>query len=44
MIPSVLAHQVRQGVADFLETTFPVSTPFFHGMLQRLLAEWSCYG
>ena len=39
MIPSVLAHQVRQGVEDFLRTTFPVSTPFFHGMLDRLLEE-----
>lgn len=39
MIPSVLAHQVRQGVEDFLRTTFPISTPFFHGLIERLLAE-----
>ncbi|MBI4917346.1 MAG: DEAD/DEAH box helicase [Acidobacteria bacterium] len=39
MIPSVLAQHVRKGVEDFLETTFPVSSPFFHGMLERLLAE-----
>src|SRR5262245_47831164 len=39
MIPSVLAQQMRQGVEDFLRTTFPISTPFFHGMLDRLLAE-----
>ncbi len=39
MIPSVLAHQVRRGVEDFLRTTFPVTTPFFHGMVERLLAE-----
>ncbi|MBI3302345.1 MAG: DEAD/DEAH box helicase [Deltaproteobacteria bacterium] len=39
MIPSVLAQQMRQGVEDFLRTTFPISTPFFHDMLDRLLAE-----
>jgi hypothetical protein len=31
MIPSVLFSQVKKGVEDFLKTTFPVSTPFFHG-------------
>ncbi len=36
MIPSVLAGQVRQGVEDFLRTTFPISTPLFHGLLDRL--------
>lgn len=39
MIPSVLAHQLRRGVEDFLRTTFPISTPFFHGLVDRLLAE-----
>lgn len=39
MIPSVLAHQVRQGIEDFLRTTFPVSTPFFGKMLDGLLEE-----
>ena len=39
MIPSVLARQVRQGVEDFLRTTFPISTPFFHGLIDRLLEE-----
>ena len=24
---------------DFLRTTFPISTPFFHGLIDRLLAE-----
>jgi DEAD/DEAH box helicase domain-containing protein len=38
MTPAVLAQQMRQGVEDFLRTTFPISTPFFHGMLDRLLA------
>ncbi len=39
MIPSVLSQQLRQGVEDFLRTTFPISTPFFSGILDRLLAE-----
>lgn len=29
MIPSVLAHQVRQAVKDFLRTTFPIAKPHF---------------
>ncbi|MDZ7697619.1 MAG: DEAD/DEAH box helicase [Deltaproteobacteria bacterium] len=37
MIPSILSRQLRQGVSDFLKTTFPVSTPFFHGVVDRLL-------
>ncbi|MFH1953313.1 MAG: DEAD/DEAH box helicase [Pseudomonadota bacterium] len=39
MIPSILSRQLRQGVSDFLRTTFPVSTPFFHGIVDRLLAS-----
>jgi DEAD/DEAH box helicase domain-containing protein len=39
MIPSVLAAQLRQGVEDFLRTTFPISTPFFHGIVDRLLEK-----
>ena len=39
MIPSVLAQQVRQGVEDFLRTTFPTSTPYFAGMMERFLAR-----
>jgi DEAD/DEAH box helicase domain-containing protein len=37
MIPSVLSSQVKKGVEDFLKTTFPVSTPFFHGVMDRFL-------
>jgi DEAD/DEAH box helicase domain-containing protein len=37
MIPSVLSHQLELGVKDFLRTTFPVSTPFFHGILDDFL-------
>ena len=39
MIPSVLSQQRRQGVEDFQKITFPVSTPFFHGIVDRLLSE-----
>ena len=39
MIPSVLASQLQRGVADFLRTTFPIATPHFHGLLERLLDE-----
>src|SRR5690606_33582145 len=39
MIPSVLSQQVQQGVEDFLRTTFPDSTPHFHGVVDRLIEE-----
>ena len=39
MIPSILTTQLRQGVEDFLDTTFPITTPFFHGLLKNLLAR-----
>ena len=37
MIPSVLAQHVEQGIKDFLKTTFPVSSPFFSGILDAFL-------
>jgi DEAD/DEAH box helicase domain-containing protein len=37
MLPSVLTSQLQTGVEDFLRTTFPTTTPHFHGMLDRLL-------
>lgn len=37
MIPSVISHQVRRGIEDFLRTTFPIHTPFFDGVIERLL-------
>ena len=37
MLPSVLSRQIEQGVKDFLRTTFHVTTPFFHGVVDRLL-------
>ncbi|MEA3266892.1 MAG: DEAD/DEAH box helicase, partial [Candidatus Fermentibacteria bacterium] len=39
MIPSVLSNHVEQGIKDFLRTTFPVTTPFFSTILERLLNE-----
>jgi len=39
MIPSVLTSQIRRGVEDFLQTTFPPSNRFFHGLLDRLIAK-----
>ncbi|NCC60076.1 MAG: DEAD/DEAH box helicase [Verrucomicrobiae bacterium] len=39
MIPSVIARQVRQGIADFLRTTYPPAEPFFEGVVERLLAD-----
>ena len=39
MIPSVLSSQIQKGIEDFLKTTFPVSTPFFNGVLERFLSE-----
>jgi DEAD/DEAH box helicase domain-containing protein len=35
MLPSVLTSQLQTGVEDFLRTTFPTTTPHFHGMLDR---------
>lgn len=37
MQPLILAEQTRQGVADFLETTFPATTPGFEGLVARFL-------
>lgn len=37
MIPSVIASLVRHGIENFLETTFPISTPQFAGIVQRLV-------
>lgn len=39
MQPLILAEQTRQGVADFLETTFPATTQGFEDLVARFLAE-----
>ncbi len=37
MLPSVLAKQLQQGLADYIETTFPMTNPAFRGSLGRML-------
>ena len=37
MIPSILDQQIHQGLKDFLSTTFHVTNPFFHGILERFM-------
>lgn len=39
MIPSVISTQVRQGIEDFLRTTYPPAEPFFADVLENLFAE-----
>ncbi len=39
MIPAILADQLETGVKDFLRTTFPISTPLFHGAMESLLEK-----
>lgn len=39
MIPSVLSRHIEQGISDFLRTTFPVTNPFFAGILEQFLNE-----
>lgn len=39
MIPSVISKQLKQGVDDFLRTTFPISTNAFSGVVDDLLKE-----
>lgn len=37
MLPSILAKQLHEGLNDYIETTFPMTTPYFKGSLHRLL-------
>lgn len=39
MQPLIVAQQVTQGVADFLRTAFPSTTPGFVGLLERFLEQ-----
>lgn len=39
MQPLIVAQQVTQGVADFLRTAFPSTTPGFIGLLERFLEQ-----
>ncbi|KSV16611.1 helicase [Dehalococcoides mccartyi] len=37
MLPSILARQLQQGLADYIDTTFPMTNPAFKGSLQKML-------
>lgn len=39
MQPLIVAEHVRQGIEDFLATSFPGTTPGFDGLMQRFLAD-----
>lgn len=39
MIPSILARQLQQGLADYLKTTFPMTNPAFQGSLENMLSS-----
>ena len=39
MIPSVIATQVKQGIEDFLRTTYPPEDPFFENILENFFKE-----
>jgi hypothetical protein len=34
----MLTSQVRRGIEDFLRRTFPMHTPYFDGVMERLAA------
>ena len=39
MIPSVLATQFREGLTDYVETTFPVTSPIFEDSIRGFLEK-----
>jgi len=39
MLPPVLISHLQQGVEEVLRTTFPTTTPHFHGMLDRFFDQ-----
>jgi DEAD/DEAH box helicase domain-containing protein len=43
MLPSVVATQLRNCVADYLHTTFRPTTPGFEGLMERFLARETNY-
>ena len=43
MIPSVIAAQFREGLTDYVETTFPVTTPVFQGSVRRFLEKKNAF-
>lgn len=39
LLPSIVESQIRQGVMDYLRTTFPITTPLFSRMLEGFIEE-----
>ncbi len=39
MIPSVLAGQIRRGLKDYIDTTFPITNLVFRDSLKNMLSE-----
>lgn len=37
MLPSILAKQLQVALGDYVETTFPMTNPVFHGSLKRMV-------
>lgn len=37
MLPSILAGQLQQGLADYIKTTFPMTNPVFQGSIEKML-------
>lgn len=38
MLPSILAGQLQQGLADYIKTTFPMTNEYFQGSIEKLVA------
>ena len=36
MLPSILAEQLQKGLVDYIETTYPMSNPYFQGSLESM--------
>jgi hypothetical protein len=43
MLPSFLAHDIQNGLKQFLLTGFEPSDDFFHGLMQRFVDEESAW-
>lgn len=39
MLPSLLSHEISQGLRQFLVTAYEAADPFFHGCMGRFVAE-----
>lgn len=37
MLPTILSHELREGIESFLRSTFPTSTPAFRGAFEEIL-------